>query len=103
MTDRGSSALQQSKHSLTVGPSSMIWDEVEQSLIISINEVSSLPIISHVKGTIIVKPKSVTDVELPLTSTGTHIWRPFAPTAEIEVDLNKDGWKWSGHGNFEAN
>ena len=89
MTDRGSSALQQSKHSLTVGPSSMIWDEAEQSLIISINEVSSLPIISHVKGTIIVKPKSVTDVELPLTSKGTHIWRPFAPTAEIEVDLNK--------------
>ena len=49
MTDRGSSALQQSKHSLTVGPSSMIWDEAEQSLIISINEVSSLPIISHVR------------------------------------------------------
>ena len=103
MTDRGSSALQQSKHSLTVGPSSMIWDEAEQSLIISVNEVSSLPIISPVKGTIIVKPKSITDVELPLTSTGTHIWRPFAPTAEIEVDLNKDGWKWSGHGYFDAN
>ena len=46
MTDRGSSALQQSKHSLTVGPSSMIWDEAEQSLIISVNEVSGLPIIS---------------------------------------------------------
>ena len=39
MTDRGSSALQQSKYSLTVGPSSMIWDEVEKSLVISINEV----------------------------------------------------------------
>ena len=81
----------------------MIWDEAEQSLIISVNEVSGLPIISPVKGTIIVKPKSITDVELPLTSTGTHIWRPFAPTAEIEVDLNKDGWKWSGHGYFDAN
>ena len=103
MTDRGSSALQQSKYSLTVGPSSMIWDEVEKSLVISINEVSSLPFVSRVKGTIIVKPKSVTDVELPLTSSGTHIWRPFAPTAEIEVDLNMSGWKWSGHGYFDAN
>ena len=95
MTDRGSSALQQSKYSLTVGPSSMIWDEVEKSLVISINEISSLPFVSRVKGTIIVKPKSVTDVELPLTSSGTHIWRPFAPTAEIEVDLNVSGWKLS--------
>ena len=95
MTDRGSSALQQSKSSLTVGPSSMIWDEVEKSLVISINEISSLPFVSRVKGTIIVKPKSVTDVELPLTSSGTHIWRPFAPTAEIEVDLNMSGWKLS--------
>jgi len=103
MTDRGSSALQQSEHSITIGPSSMIWDDTEKSLVISINEISSLPLVSQLKGTIVVKPKSITDVELPLTSDGTHIWRPFAPTAEIEVDLNTSGWKWSGHGYFDAN
>ena len=103
MTDRGSSALQQSEHSITIGPSSMIWDDTEKSLVISINEISSLPLVSQLKGTIVVKPKSITDVELPLTSDGTHIWRPFAPTAEIEVDLNTSGWKWYGHGYFDAN
>ena len=103
MTDRGSSALQQSEHSITIGPSSMIWDDTEKSLVISINEISSLPLVSHLKGTIVVKPKSITDVELPLTSDGTHIWRPFAQTAEIEVDLNTSGWKWYGHGYFDAN
>jgi len=40
---------------------------------------------------------------LPLTKEGTHIWRPFAPTAEIEVDLNKPEWQWKGHGYFDAN
>ena len=33
----------------------------------------------------------------------THVWRPFAPTAEIEVDLDRPGWRWRGHGYFDAN
>jgi carotenoid 1,2-hydratase len=41
-------------------------------------------------------------VELPLHPDGTHVWRPFAPTADIEVDLNR-GWQWTGHGYFDAN
>ena len=98
MTDRGSSALQQSEHSITIGPSSMIWDDTEKSLVISINEISSLPLVSQLKGTIVVKPKSITDVELPLTSDGTHIWVPFARTSGIAVVVSTAGWKWSGQG-----
>jgi carotenoid 1,2-hydratase len=49
------------------------------------------------------RPKSITNVELPLTPAGTHIWRPFAPTADIDVDLEAKGWHWSGHGYFDAN
>jgi len=33
---------------------------------------------------------------------GGHVWRPFAPTAAIEVDLNR-GWQWTGHGYIDAN
>ena len=38
-----------------------------------------------------------------MTKEGTHVWRPFAPTAEIDVDLNKPEWQWTGHGYFDAN
>jgi carotenoid 1,2-hydratase len=100
MTDRGETALRQTNDSFTVGPSSLTWkgDRLE----IDINEISSLPLISRIKGKITVRPTGITDVELPLHPKGTHIWRPFAPTASIEVDLNR-GWQWSGHGYFDAN
>ena len=103
MTDRGRSALRQSEHSFTVGPSSLVWDPTEQTLTINVNEISSPPVISRVRGKITLRPKSITNVELPLTPSGTHIWRPFAPTADIDADLEAKGWQWSGHGYFDAN
>ena len=103
MTDSRRSALIQAAHKLTIGPSSLTWDSSNRELIVQINEVSSLPLISRLKGTIKLKPSGVTNVELPLTKEGTHIWRPFAPTAEIEVNLNKPEWQWKGHGYFDAN
>ena len=50
MTDRGRSALRQSEHSFTVGPSSLVWDPIEQTLTINVNEISSPPIISRVRA-----------------------------------------------------
>ncbi len=101
MTDRGQSALHTTPDTFQVGPSSMHWTGKE--LIIDINEISSLPLISRVRGQITVTPQAVTNVELPLTPDGTHIWRPFAPCSDIKVDLEAKGWQWSGHGYFDAN
>ena len=101
MTDRGASALQQSEDTLQVGPSSMHWNG--QALVITINEVSSPPLINRIKGTITVKPAAITGVELPLTQDGAHIWRPFAPVSSITVDIDRPGWQWDGHGYFDAN
>lgn len=103
MTDRGHTALRQSEHQLTIGPSSLTWDEATQRLIIDINEISSLPLISKIKGRVTISPKGITNTELPLTEDGAHVWRPFAPTADIDVALNMPGWTWSGHGYFDAN
>lgn len=100
MTDRGEGALRQTPDSFTVGPSSLRWRNGR--LEIDIDEISSLPLVSRLRGRITVTPSAVTGVELPLTEDGTHIWRPFAPTAHIEVDLNR-GWHWTGHGYFDAN
>ncbi len=72
-------------------------------LVIDINEMSGPPVIAPVRGRIIVTPTALTNVEVPLTPEGTHIWRPFAPTASITVDLDAKGWQWEGHGYFDAN
>ncbi len=101
MTDRGRRALRTSADTFEVGPSRMHWDG--EKLIIDIDEISSPPLISRVRGRITVTPKAVTNVELPLAEDGTHIWRPFAPLSGIEVDLEADGWQWTGHGYFDAN
>jgi carotenoid 1,2-hydratase len=100
MTDRGEAALRQSPDRFTVGPSSLTWrgDRLE----IDVDEVSSLPLVSRVRGRITVTPSAVTSVELPLLPDGSHVWRPFAPTSRIDVDLGP-GWQWSGHGYFDAN
>ncbi|SEP55680.1 carotenoid 1,2-hydratase [Loktanella sp. DSM 29012] len=101
MTDRGRAALRTTDDTLTVGPSSMHWQDGK--LVISIDEISAPPIISRVRGTITLTPQAVTGVELPLTTDGAHVWRPFAPIADIAVDLESDGWQWDGHGYFDAN
>lgn len=101
MTDRGQSALRQSENLFQVGPSSMIWDK--DRLIIDVNEIGALPMVSRVRGQIILTPTAVTHVELALTDDSAHIWRPFAPTAKITVDLNGAGWQWEGHGYFDSN
>ncbi len=100
MTDRGRAALHQSRDALQVGPSRMAWQG--GSLVIDINEVSGLPLISRVQGQIRLTPTAITEVEARLTANGGHIWRPFAPSARIEVDLSQ-GHRWTGHGYFDAN
>ena len=100
MTDRGRSALKQSRDALQVGPSRMAWQN--GALVIDVNEVSSLPIVSRVQGQIRLTPAAVTEVEARLTPDARHIWRPFAPSARIEVDLSQ-GHSRSGHGYFDAN
>ncbi|ODM41928.1 carotenoid 1,2-hydratase [Cereibacter johrii] len=100
MTDRGRAALRQSPDTLTVGPSRMHWTGTQ--LIVEVNEVSSPPLVSPVKGRIVLTPTGITEVEVTLKDDGSHIWRPFAPTARIEVDLTQ-GHRWHGHGYFDAN
>jgi carotenoid 1,2-hydratase len=100
MTDRGASALRTTDSTFTVGPSSLAWRAGR--LEIDVNEISSLPLVSRVRGRITLTPSAITDQELLLDPKGTHVWRPFAPVSDIEVDLGK-GWQWRGHGYFDAN
>jgi len=100
MTDRGEAALRQSRDVFEVGPSKLTW--AGDRLVIDVDEMASPPLPGRVKGRITVRPSALTGVELPLHPDDTHVWRPFAPTAAIEVELNR-GWEWRGHGDFDAN
>ena len=101
MTDRGRGALRQSPDRLTIGPSSLRWDGA--ALTIEVDEMCGLPRVGRVRGRITLTPAAVTGVELPLSVDGAHVWRPFAPTARIAVDLDAPGWRWEGHGYFDGN
>ncbi|WP_187429526.1 Acyclic carotenoid 1,2-hydratase [Roseobacter fucihabitans] len=101
MTDRGESALRQTGARLEVGPSMMRWEG--DQLVIDIDEISGPPLINRIRGQIRVIPSALTGLELPLTPDGAHIWRPFAPTSRIEVDIDRHGWQWQGEGYFDAN
>jgi len=101
MTDRGRAALRQSPEMLQIGPSSLHWDGT--TLVIRVDEMAAPPIVSRVRGEIRLTPRAVTDRELALTPDGAHVWRPFAPVSDISVDLDAPGWRWDGHGYFDAN
>ncbi|WP_093009290.1 carotenoid 1,2-hydratase [Roseivivax halotolerans] len=101
MTDRGRSALRQTKDMLRIGPSKMGWNG--KHLVVEIDEITAPPQFARVRGTVRLTPSAITDQELPLTEDGAHVWRPFAPIAQIEVDMEAPGWQWAGHGYFDAN
>ncbi|WP_431299494.1 carotenoid 1,2-hydratase [Tabrizicola sp. BL-A-41-H6] len=100
MTDRGRPALRQSRDTLQVGPSSMHWNG--RQLIVTVDEIGAPPMVTPVRGTITLTPQAITETEVLLTPDGRHLWRPFAPTATIEVNLSQ-GHRWQGHGYFDAN
>ncbi|MCT4683835.1 MAG: carotenoid 1,2-hydratase, partial [Roseicyclus sp.] len=92
MTDRGQAALGLSRDRIQIGPSAMIW--AGDHLRIEIEEMST-PHAQRITGEVIVKPAALTQVEMALTPDGAHVWRPFAPKADIEVRLNRPGWSWT--------
>jgi carotenoid 1,2-hydratase len=100
MTDRGAAALAVSARTLRIGPSAMHWDGGR--LTVTIDELT-WPHMRRLRGEVVLTPVAVTGVELPLTGAGTHVWRPFAPSARIEVRLDRPGWTWTGHGYLDAN
>ncbi len=100
MTDRGDAALSLSPDSLGIGPSAMHWHG--DRLVIEIDE-ATWPHPGRLRGTVTLVPDALTTVEMPLTADGAHVWRPFAPSASIRVELDRPGWTWEGHGYFDAN
>jgi carotenoid 1,2-hydratase len=48
-------------------------------------------------------PSALTGIELALDPRGRHLWRPIAPCARVEVELERPALRWSGEGYLDSN
>ena len=100
MTDRGEAALRLSRDEMRIGPSRIAWEG--DRLVVDFDE-ATLPHPGRLRGRVTVHPAAISTVEMPLAPDGSHVWRPFAPVARVEVEIDRPGWTWTGHGYFDAN
>jgi carotenoid 1,2-hydratase len=100
MTERGHTAVKRSTVSLQVGPSSLQWDG--SGLTVHIEEIT-VPFPSRLRGRVRLYPDALVDAAYPLDEAGLHQWCPIAPSARIEVDLDRPGLCWRGLGYLDSN
>jgi carotenoid 1,2-hydratase len=100
MTERGRAQLHVSADSLTIGPSSMVWDGT--SLTIKFDEIT-VPFPRRIKGTLKLFPNALTSEMHTLNPDGNHYWWPIAPVSRVEVNLDHPSLKWSGNAYFDHN
>ena len=100
MTERPRGVLEQAAASLTLGPSSMVWEG--DALTIRIDEVAA-PVPSRVRGLVRLHPAALTRHVVALDAAGRHRWCPIAPCARVEVALERPDLRWSGPGYLDTN
>jgi len=100
MTERGRSQLRRSSSELVIGPSCMTWDG--DSLSIHIDERGA-PLPKRIRGTVRLRPQTLTMAQTDLDADGRHRWWPIAPESRVEVALEQPGLRWSGNGYLDSN
>jgi carotenoid 1,2-hydratase len=100
MTERRQTSLVQSARTLAIGPSSFIWDGT--TLVIAVDEIA-IPRLSPIRGLIRVHPRALAQYDVALDGAGRHLWRPIAPQAQVEVQLDKPALNWRGSSYFDSN
>ena len=100
MTERRRTALRRAADTLSIGPSSLRWED--GTLVIRFDEVAA-PIPSRLRGTVRLHPPALVGASFDLDGAGRHRWRPIAPRAEVEVSLDSPACSWRGQGYFDTN
>jgi carotenoid 1,2-hydratase len=100
MTERSRAKLHRGRSSLMIGPSLMAWDG--DALTIRIEEITA-PIPSALRGVVRVYPKAITNRTFLLDSHGRHRWRPIAPSAHVQVAMERPAILWQGTGYLDTN
>lgn len=100
MTERGREALEVSEDSFNVGPSRLAWKN--DCLELDVDEIS-VPLPRKVRGTIRLFPEAICANEFAIDPDRLHRWRPIAPCARIEVDMQHPRLKWRGDAYLDTN
>jgi carotenoid 1,2-hydratase len=100
MTERGRGGLHRTAASLSIGASQVSWDN--DSLTVQINETAA-PLPLPIRGTVRLCPADLPDYSATLDAEGRHRWRPIAPSARVEVSLQRPSLRWFGSGYLDTN
>lgn len=100
MTERGSQALRQSSARLEIGPSAL--QVTPQGLQVEINERAT-PFGQRVKGLVSVSFDRALDECFELDDAGDHWWWPIAPSARMQVDMERPDVSWNGSAYIDSN
>ena len=100
MTERNAAELTRSPTALSIGPSTMQWDGA--TLRVQFDEVTA-PLPTRLRGGIVLAPDAVARHVVNLDGAGRHFWSPVAPSARIEVTLERPARRWSGNAYFDTN
>ena len=100
MTERRAAAVRRDATRLSIGPSEMQWDGTR--LTVHIDEITA-PVPSRLRGTITLHPAALATHAVALDAGGHHGWSPIAPSARVQVALQRPARAWSGHAYFDMN
>lgn len=100
MTERGRRHVQRGARHFAVGPSALQWQG--DALTIDIDEVGA-PLPRRLRGRVTVRPQGLNGTLWSLDDLGRHRWGPIAPSARVELQLDRPALAWNGHGYFDAN
>lgn len=100
LTERGEADLEQSRHTLRIGPSNLEWDG--NRLIVHIDERAS-PLFQKVKGTIKLTPEAMVTEAFDLSGDGRHFWQPLGAVSHAEVEFSNPSLSWSGKAYMDSN
>jgi carotenoid 1,2-hydratase len=100
MTERNAAQIERTADVFTIGPSSLRWSN--DALIIDINEICA-PLPRRLRGRVTVHPNRLFDETFVLDEHERHRWRPIAPCARVDVNMDTPALSWSGDGYFDHN
>ncbi|MCU0658515.1 MAG: carotenoid 1,2-hydratase [Polyangiaceae bacterium] len=104
LEERRVTPLHRSGSGVAIGASAMRWRG--DDLIVEIDERTTpvlWPFRSPVRGRLILRPETLSGLDLTIDAAGQHRWWPVAPLARIEVELSEPDLRFSGHGYHDAN
>ena len=100
MTERGRADLVQEERRLEIGRSSLTWEG--DTLTLRLDETTT-PAPSPLRGVVRLHASALIPRQYEIGGVGRHVWRPIAPRARVEVELDAPAASWSGDGYFDTN